>query len=71
MATERKREKISFEEEMEIYKKLGTPGEAHKLLSRMAGTWNTLTKSWTEPGKPPVESAGVCEQRMVLGGRYL
>ncbi len=71
MATERKHEKTSFEEEMEIYKRLGTPGEAHKLLSRMAGTWNTLTRSWTEPGKPPVESSGVCEQRMILGGRYL
>lgn len=71
MATERKREKISFEEEMEVYKKLGIPGEAHKLLAKMAGSWNTLTRSWTEPGKPPVESAGVCEQRMILGGRYL
>ncbi|OGP14312.1 MAG: hypothetical protein A2052_09510 [Deltaproteobacteria bacterium GWA2_54_12] len=72
MATERKREeKRDIEAEMEVYKKLGTPGEAHKLLSRMAGTWNTLTRSWMEPGKPPEESAGVCEQRMVLGGHYL
>ncbi|MBI2400435.1 MAG: DUF1579 domain-containing protein, partial [Deltaproteobacteria bacterium] len=72
MATERKREeKRDIEAEMEVYKKLGTPGEAHKLLSRMAGTWNTLTRSWWEPGKPPEESSGVCEQRMVLGGRYL
>lgn len=72
MATERKREeKRDMEAEMEVYKKLGTPGEAHKLLARMAGTWNTLTKSWWEAGKPPEESSGVCEQRMVLNGRYL
>lgn len=72
MATERKREgRIDIEAEMEVYKRLGTPGEAHKLLAKMAGSWNTLTRSWMEPGKPPMESSGVCEQRMILGGRYL
>jgi hypothetical protein len=24
-----------------------------------------------EPGKPPVESTGTCEQKMILGGHYL
>lgn len=72
MATERKREeRMSPEEIMELYKQLGTPGDAHKLLSRMEGSWETWTRSWMEPDQPPEESAGFCENKMILGGRFL
>lgn len=72
MATERKRERImDAEAMMEIYRKLGTPGAPHKLLAKMVGSWDTWTKSWMEPGKPPEESAGFCEQKMIIGGRFL
>lgn len=72
MATERKRErKMEPQEMMELYKQLGTPGEAHKLLTKMEGRWETLTKSWMEPGQPPDVSAGFCEQKMILNGRFL
>jgi hypothetical protein len=63
--------KIDFEEIMEIYKKVGTPGEPHKLLAKLEGSWTTRSRGWMEPDKPPVESTGTCEQRMILGGRYL
>lgn len=56
---------------MDVYKKLGTPGAPHKMLASMAGSWTTKIKSWCEPNKPPVESTGTCEQKMVLGGRFL
>jgi hypothetical protein len=63
--------KIDFEEIMEIYKKVGTPGEPHKLLAKLEGSYTTRSRGWMEPDKPPVESSGTCEQRMILGGRYL
>jgi hypothetical protein len=66
-----KQGKIGFEEIMEIYKKVGTPGEPHKLLAKLEGNWTTRSRGWMEPGKPPIESHGTCEQRMILGGRYL
>jgi hypothetical protein len=56
---------------MEIYKKIGAPGAPHKMLAKLEGTWTTKTKSWMEPDKPPMESTGRCEQKMLLGGRYL
>lgn len=56
---------------MEVYAKLATPGPPHKLLGSMVGTWQTVTKSWMEPQKPPIESTGTCEQKMVLDGRFL
>ena len=56
---------------MKIYQKLGTPGAAHKRFAKLEGSWETSTRAWMEPGQPPVESKGSCEQKMILGGRYL
>ncbi|MGH8488587.1 MAG: DUF1579 family protein, partial [Gammaproteobacteria bacterium] len=41
---------------MEVYAKLATPGEPHKLFASLAGSWTTKTKEWMEPNKPPMES---------------
>jgi hypothetical protein len=56
---------------MEIYKKVGTPGEPHKLFAKLEGSWTTKSRGWMEPDKPPMESAGTCEQKLVLDGHYL
>jgi hypothetical protein len=62
---------MTMQEIMEIYTKVGTPGEPHKLLAKLEGSWLTRSKGWVEPDKPPRESAGTCEQKMILDGRYL
>ena len=56
---------------MEMYQKLATPGEPHKLFATLAGSWTTHMKEWMEPGKPPMESTGTAEMKMLLNGRYL
>ena len=56
---------------MEMYKKLATPGEPHKLFVSLAGSWTTKSKEWMEPGKPPTESTGTAEMKMLLDGRFL
>ena len=56
---------------MEMYKKLATPGEPHKLFAGLAGSWTTTTKEWMGPGKPPTESTGTAEMKMLLDGRFL
>ena len=56
---------------MELWKKLGTPGEPHKLFASLAGSWTTASKEWMEPGKPPVESTGTAEMKMLLDGLFL
>jgi hypothetical protein len=72
MSEEKKQEgKMDMDTMMEVYQKLGTPGDAHKMLASMAGTWATKSKAWMDPDKPPMESEGSCEQKMLLGGRYL
>ncbi|MFA5388760.1 MAG: DUF1579 family protein [Candidatus Omnitrophota bacterium] len=67
----KKQEKLDSRKMMEIYKELGTPGEAHKLLAKLEGSWSARTRNWIEPGKPAIESMGSSERKMILGGRYL
>lgn len=68
---EKQEDKMDTEAMMEVYAKLATPGAPHKLLASLAGSWNAKIKSWTEPDKPPMKSSGTCEQKMLLGGRFL
>lgn len=56
---------------MELYQKLATPGEPHKLFASLEGSWTTKTKEWMDPTKPPFESEGTVEMKMLLEGRYL
>ena len=56
---------------MEMYKKLAMPGEPHQLFASLAGSWTTKSKEWMQPGKPPVESTGTAELKMLLDGRFL
>ncbi|MGZ8183606.1 MAG: DUF1579 domain-containing protein [Methylobacter sp.] len=56
---------------MEVYTKLAAPGEQHKQLASLAGSWTTKTKEWMEPNKPPVESTGSAEMKILLDGRFL
>jgi hypothetical protein len=56
---------------MEAMMKAATPGEQHKMLVAMAGTWHTKTKMWTAPNQPPTESQGESTITVVLGGRFI
>ena len=72
LAKEKKHEKpMDPQAMMELWKKLAQPGEPHKLFASLAGSWTTQTKEWMEPGKPPMESAGTAETKMLLDGRFL
>jgi hypothetical protein len=66
-----KKQQMDPQPMMEVYKKLATPGEPHKQLASLAGSWTTKTKEWMEPDKPPMESAGTCDFKMLLDGRFL
>ncbi|MEE4192397.1 MAG: DUF1579 domain-containing protein [Halieaceae bacterium] len=46
-------------------------GEPHEMLARRVGTWDIEVKSWEAPGVPPVESEGVSNNKLILGGRFL
>ncbi len=71
-AKEKKADKAMDQQAMmELWKKAATPGEPHKLFATLVGSWTTQTKEWMEPGKPPSESAGTADMKMLLDGRFL
>jgi hypothetical protein len=56
---------------MEAWQKAATPGEAHKALEPMVGTWDTKVTSWMKPGGEPMTSTGVSENKWILGNRFV
>jgi hypothetical protein len=56
---------------MEAMMKAATPGEPHKKLEAMVGTFDVKMKMWMDPSKPPEESVGKSENKWVLGNRYV
>ena len=60
--------KMTMEEAM---MKAGTPGDGHKKLAGMAGSWNTKATFWMAPGAQPMTMNGTSENRWIMGGRYL
>lgn len=61
----------SQEEAMKAWTAFATPGDAHKKLDAMVGSWTAHTKMWMAPGAPPTESDGTSEMAWVMGGRYV
>ena len=56
---------------MEAMAKAGSPGEAHKKLDPMVGTFETKAKMWMDPSKPAEETSGKTESKWVLGNRFV
>jgi hypothetical protein len=56
---------------VEMMTKAGTPGDAHKKLDGMVGTWQTKLTFWMMPGADPVTSTGSSTNQWIMGGRYL
>jgi len=56
---------------MEVFAQLAKPGDPHKLFATLSGSWTTHTKEWMQPDKPPTESTGTAEMKMLLDGRFL
>ena len=62
----------SQEEMMKRWQEAMTPGDAHKKLEAMVGTWDAEVKSWMGgPGSEPTISKATSQTKLVLGGRYL
>ncbi|HVR43705.1 MAG TPA: DUF1579 domain-containing protein [Thermoanaerobaculia bacterium] len=56
---------------MEAMMQAATPGEPHRLLDRLVGSWDAEVTMWIDPSGPPVVSSGVSENRWILGGRWI
>jgi len=48
-----------------------TPGDYHKRLEPMIGSFNVRVLIWVDPGKPPIESTASAVSTWVLGKRFV
>lgn len=60
-----------MQEMMKKYQEAATPGEPHKMLTEMAGTWKYTSKMWEKPDSTPSESTGKSKFKSILGGRWV
>jgi len=47
------------------------PGEGHKMLNDMVGSWKINSKWWMKPGDKPMTSEGKATNKMIMEGRFL
>lgn len=60
------------EEMMKKWAEVSTPGDAHRKLDDLVGTWDAEMKMWMQgPGSVPSVTKGTSVNTWVLGGRYL
>jgi len=72
-AADKKKEAAPMDEKaaMAAMEKASQPGEGHKKLEPLAGTFSVKAKSWMDPSKPPEESTATSERKWIMGNRYL
>ena len=56
---------------MAMMMEMAKPGEPHKRMQGLVGTWSYQSKYWMSPESPPSESSGTTITRSVMDGRYL
>ena len=56
---------------MEAMTKAATPGEPHKMLQGMVGTWDAKVTMWMMPGADPMTSTATAVNKSIMGGRYI
>jgi hypothetical protein len=58
-------------EMMAKWAEMATPGDNHRALDGMVGSWAATTKWWAAPDTEPMASTGTCTNNWMLGGRYI
>jgi len=62
-------DKAMQEEMMKKWQAFATPGDVHKVMAGMVGTWDTVVKSYSEPSTP--ETKGTSTFTSIMDGRYI
>ncbi len=58
-------------EQIAMFDKYAMPGEGHKLMEPMIGTWEETVVMWFAPEAPPVTMEASMTAEWILGGRWL
>jgi hypothetical protein len=59
------------QEMMAKWQEFAMPGDGHKALESMVGTWDYTVTWWETPESQPQKSTGSSEVKWIMGGRFL
>jgi hypothetical protein len=71
VAQEPKKDASDQKAMMDAMMKAMMPGDAHKLLNNMVGTFDVTVTAWMMPGQPPMSSNGTAVNSWIMGGRFV
>ena len=58
-------------EQFQAFMEAIAPGDHHKHLKTLEGTWNVELTMWQGPEAEPVTSKGTSENKLILGDRFI
>jgi hypothetical protein len=61
----------SQEEMMALYTKLAQPGQYHKYLDPLVGSWDCTANTYMDTSGTTQESHATCETKWIIGGRFI
>ncbi len=64
-------EKLTMQEQQAKAAAMAAPGPQHKILEKLAGTWNVSMSYWMAPGQPATTFDYQQTSKMIIGGRFL
>lgn len=67
---EQKKQELSQEEQIELFKKLTSPAENHKHLEYFVGNWDSVQKMFPGPGIEPIIRKQGIEVKSLYDGRF-
>ena len=56
---------------MKAWEVFATPGDQHKWMAKMNGTWEAEVSQWMDPAAPPTKVKATTVQSSTMGGRYV
>ena len=56
---------------MKAWQDFMTPGDKHKWMEKMNGTWEAEVSEWQDAATPPMKAKATNVQTSALGGRYV
>src|SRR3989338_8046414 len=56
---------------MAKWREYATPGEAHKILNAIVGSWDYTMQHWMSAGAPAEESIGSSDSSWIMDGRFV
>lgn len=62
--------KLTPAEEQKAWMDYATPGDMHKWMAKMNGTWDGDITMWMNPDSPAIKTKGQAEYSMILNGLY-